>query len=742
LDYSPRHQWESVVEKMSEGLLIVNNDDEIMYANTMFCELLGYKFEDLKGKVAHLLFFDESQQHELIKSAIEDRKNKISGKYDIQLKDSKGRKIWFSISGSPYIDNNAEVIGSIGIHTDINTLKIAESRFRALIENAGDIIAMTDKDGRLIYASPALEKITGFPLENIVGKLGFSIMQPDQIEASRNLLEELMRKPGMPIPRTIRAVHKDGHYIWLEGTVVNLLDDKNIEAIVSNYRDITEKKKSQEKLEQNEKWFNTMVKYGNDAIAIMDAKGELEYLSPNNERILGYSSEELMLNNKREGTYPEDKENLAFITKTVLESPGKTFRHEWRRWHKGGYWVWLEADATNLLNDPNIKGLLINYRDVTERKQAEEKLLRSEKVYKTIASSITGSAILIIDKDYRYELVEGDMIEQFGYFKEKLLGANARDILSPEVFKHLEMDFKRVFEGHYFTTESSRNGYDIITRYVPLHDEKHEVYAALIVGIDVSVVKQAQKDIAELNRVLEAKVLERTAQLETANKELESFSYSVSHDLRAPLRAIHGYTQIIQNEYGRQLDEEGNRLMNRVLVNTKKMGQLIDELLTFSRLGKKELAKHLFSMKDLVNSVVKEHKGLETERQIEVRIDELPDVEADSATIKQVWTNLISNAIKYSRHEEISIIEIGFREEAHEMVYYIKDNGAGFDMRFVNKLFGVFQRLHSEEEFEGIGVGLAIVQRIILKHGGRVWAEGKLDEGATFYFTLLKTKTI
>jgi light-regulated signal transduction histidine kinase (bacteriophytochrome) len=228
-------------------------------------------------------------------------------------------------------------------------------------------------------------------------------------------------------------------------------------------------------------------------------------------------------------------------------------------------------------------------------------------------------------------------------------------------------------------------------------------------------------------------------QLIEANQELESFSYSVSHDLRAPLRAIHGYTKMLKGNYETKLDSEGNRLMNNIVDNAKKMGQLIDDLLAFSRTGRNQLVKMNVSMYDIVTNLCNELKKEQADRTIEFHIGHLSPALADNSAIKQVWLNLISNAVKYSRQKEKTVIEIGSAIKRNEIVYHIKDNGAGFDMRYVDKLFGVFQRLHSDEEFEGTGVGLALVHRIIFKHGGRVWGQGKVNEGATFYFTLNKS---
>lgn len=250
-------------------------------------------------------------------------------------------------------------------------------------------------------------------------------------------------------------------------------------------------------------------------------------------------------------------------------------------------------------------------------------------------------------------------------------------------------------------------------------------------------LSESEARVKSFNQQLEQMVTERTNELETANKELEAFSYSVSHDLRAPLRSIHGYVNILAEEYGSKFDDEAKRLVNIILRNGHKMGQLIDDLLAFSRLGRKELMKSDISMNDMVVSIIEESRKYANQT-LDIKLLTLPTGYADNTTIRQVWINLISNAIKYSKHKEKIEIEIGSIERDNSLIYYVKDNGAGFDMKYYDKLFGVFQRLHSESEFEGTGVGLAIVQRIINKHGGKVWATAAVNKGATFFFSLTK----
>lgn len=378
--------------------------------------------------------------------------------------------------------------------------------------------------------------------------------------------------------------------------------------------------------------------------------------------------------------------------------------------------------------------------DFTERRQAEEQL-RKERDFAESVVNTAPTIILVVDAQGR--------IVRINPYMEKISGYTLAEVINKDWFstflpKRTRDKTRALFLKAVGNIQTAGNIDTIVTRsgeerIIEWYDQTiknadGDTLGLLAIGQDITERKQAEEKISDLNRNLERRVTERTAQLETANKELETFSYSVSHDLRTPLRAIDGFSRILQEDYTDRLDAEGQRLLNVVRDNAGRMGQLIDDILKFSRTSRLEMNFSEIDMEGLAHSVIEELQPVG--RTLQAEIEPLPACMGDHSMMHQVFVNLLSNAIKFSSSMEIATIRVGGYIEGDEAIYFVRDNGAGFDMQYADRLFGVFQRLHDTDEFEGTGIGLAIVKRIVTRHGGRVWAEGKVNEGATIYFAL------
>ncbi|HOT75248.1 MAG TPA: ATP-binding protein, partial [Candidatus Wallbacteria bacterium] len=394
-----------------------------------------------------------------------------------------------------------------------------------------------------------------------------------------------------------------------------------------------------------------------------------------------------------------------------------------------------------LIERENESLFLAVINDITERKKIEKAVLKNEQKYRLLFKNMTsGFALHEIILDDNKKTCDYRFIEVNDSF-EALTGAKAADIIGKTVktiMPATEDYWIETYGKVALTGEAVRfeNYSAAIGKFFEILAYSPEPGKFATIFQDITERKAIEKQILELNDCLEKRVAERTAQLEASNKELEAFAYSVSHDLRAPLRAIDGFSRFLAEDYGEKLDAEGNRLIKVVRDNTQKMDQLISDLLSLSRISRSEMSMAKIDMKKMAGLIYEEILTEEKKASYEWNCPQMPQAFGDPNLIRQVWHNLISNAVKYASRSTLKKIEAGGYILDGETVYFIKDTGVGFNPDYVNKLFGVFQRLHKSEEFEGNGVGLAIVQRIIHRHGGRVWAEGKINEGAAFYFTL------
>jgi PAS domain S-box-containing protein len=381
----------------------------------------------------------------------------------------------------------------------------------------------------------------------------------------------------------------------------------------------------------------------------------------------------------------------------------------------------------------------LTYEKMEEARRVEDELRESWAMFESLFEA-SPDAIAAIHEDGRIARVNTQTERLFGYTREQLVGQPV-ETLVPERFRRAHPAHRQQYcakPGRRPIAESQdlyglrKDGTEFPVDIMLSHLETRQGSLVLSVVRDVTARKAKEERIRQLNHDLEQRVHE----VQAANSELEAFSYSVSHDLRAPVRAMTGFARILEEEHAARLDGEGHRLLQVIRTNAGKMGDLIDGLLTLSFLGRQRMKKGEVGMTELASEVVEEARQQESSRSLEIGVQPLPATRGDRAMLRQVFTNLVSNALKFTRDRSPSVIEIGSCPKGAEIVYYVKDNGAGFDMRYAHRLFGVFQRLHSEREFQGTGIGLALVQRIVHQHGGRVWAEGVIGQGATVYFTL------
>jgi PAS domain S-box-containing protein len=438
---------------------------------------------------------------------------------------------------------------------------------------------------------------------------------------------------------------------------------------------------------------------------------------------------------------------ISDVTRRVLESRDFTLRADKTTDDEIGY---LADGFNDMLTEIDRRKKVLEEANQTlehqvqERRSAENALRVSEQRNRTLVAAMT-AIVWTTDAKGRFIGQQDSWAAYTGQTYDEYVGLGWHGAIHDEDRNAWELSSARALvECHPFALElrlwhAQSSAYRYVSfRGVPVIEAPGVVRDWIGTITDIHDQRVAEGELHKLNAELEQRVALRTSELQAVNKEMEGFSYSVSHDLRAPVRAIAGFSRMLGEDHAQELGEEGRRKLGIIQSEASRMGNLIDDLLTFSRLGRKPIDYVELDMGRMVHSLLERLQAQHEGPKAELRIGALPSARGDRALLEQVWANLISNALKYSGKREHPVIEIAAISEEKEYVYFIRDNGAGFDPRYRAKLFGVFQRLHTDSEFDGTGVGLALVHRIILRHGGRVWADGELDKGATFYFTLLR----
>jgi PAS domain S-box-containing protein len=625
-------------------------------------------------------------------------------------------------------------------------LRESEERFRMLVEGVKDYaIYMLDPTGHVTSWNTGAEWILGYRAEEIIGRHFAEFFTPEDIAERRPEIALETASGEGRFEEEGQRLGKGGKKCTANVVITALRDAKGkLRGFAVVTRDISERVRSQHALHQSEERYRRLVELCPDALFVVRSDGQIVFVNTAATKLLSASSATQLVGQPVEAFLPANR------WASVLERIRQAREH-------GQISPFVEEQMTRLDGAPlaveistaplmfqNRPAMQVIAHDLAERKRAREALERSQAQKGAIVEAAL-DAIISVDDQGRVLEWNPAAAKLFGYPRERALGREMAELILPPgqreahrrgLARHLGNGEGGILGRRLEMTAQRADGseFPVELTVMRLPHVERPVFTGFL--RDITWSKHAEEEILRLNARLEQRVAERTAQLEEANRELEAFSFSVSHDLRAPLRHIVGFVEILQDDARGKLDEVARQHLQFIGESARRLSNLINALLAFSRLSRVDMHRQPVVLAALVEEARGELERESAGRRVEWSIGELPEVEADLAMLRQVVINLVSNALKYTRPRAVAKIEIGAHVGGTETVFHIRDNGVGFISQFADKLFGVFQRLHSERDFEGTGIGLALVRRIIHRHGGRTWAEGAVDEGATFYFSI------
>jgi PAS domain S-box-containing protein len=728
-------------------------EDNSEWWSPRFYELLGYEDGEIEASYNTFLniLLHRDDKKEVVSAVEQHLKSGALYKLEIRMKNKSGEYRWFETVGQASFDTDGNPVRMVGSIIDIDERKKVEHDLESSNEEIQRGIALlseTQVAAKIGSWEVDLGTMTAFwsdevyrihevePGTPIKVEEGINFYREDFRPVIQNAINNAIENKSSWDEECI-LITKTGREIWVRAIGHPVFEDGQLTGLRGLFMDIDETKKKSIELDETNEKLQLSVEAGQIAIWIWDLNtNELEW-NDQAYKVFGVP-DNFEPTFEKFGTmvHPEDLDYVVQATQKTVETGEKLdIQFRWNR--PDGKEIILTGRGDIVRDeDGNPEQMIGINMDITERMRLLENIQLKESQLRSFVEQAP-AAVAMLDTEMKYITVSNQWFKQYNLDKKDLVGISHYDIF-PEINEMPEWleQHQRVLNG-----EELSNPKDKIVRMdgtvqwiswklIPWYNEPGEIGGMIMYTADItSEVYYTEK--------LEKEVAKRTKELASVNEELESFSYSISHDLRAPLRSINGFSDILMEDYADQLDSEGKRLMGVVKESAVTMGQLIDDILEFSRLGKKKIQKSEIDMNKLFESVCEVETGAYSDKQIDLKIDDLPNALGDVALIKQVVVNLVSNAFKYSSKEDKIVINIGFdQSEENEVAYFIKDNGTGFKMEYHDKLFGVFNRLHSKNEFDGTGVGLAIAKRIINKHGGRIWAESEEGKGSTFFFSL------
>lgn len=749
--------YKQLIDEMEDySIILLDTNGNIKSWNRGAEKIKGYLQDEIVGENFRIFYSKEDQLKQLPEHFLEEaiQKGKVVTEGWRIKKD--GSLIWVHSVLNSIHDTNGHLIGFAKIIRDFTEKKKLDDQSRFLsniVHNIHDPIISTNTDFIITQWNPAAAALLGWTEEEAIGKYTRDILKatyPDKdVEEIRKAYFEkgywqgegiFQSKSGEPVNVLITASYlkeKDGKVIGSVVLAKDITQRKKAEQALEKLNNDLErriKERTQEIFETNRR-FQSLVENDYTITLMVDPHYNTIYRSPSAEAILGWTEEERRSMPPEMLIHPDEMEMQKSMMGQILANPNKPMHFIFRTLHKKGHFVWVESVAVNRLHDPGIRAIVVNMHDITERKKSEENIRTNEEKYRLLIERIS-DGFIALDKDFRYTYANKKIGELTGIIPETLIGKVVWDVFPQAVGSE-------TYNAFHLALKEQKYIYNVdYYEQLDLWQENH-IYPSpdgLSVFIrDISERKRAEIVIKQLNESLEERVKLRTAELTSANKALESFSYMVSHDLQSPLRTLNGFTNIILDKYSATFDKELKELFSFILSSSKRMNSIIDDLLKLAKFGNARLSVRSVNMTALFQKVW-DNLTQNTNTSAKLKLDTLPDVHGDESMLEQVIINLLSNAIKYSSKTAQPLINVGYTDSNGAPTFYVKDNGVGFSMEHYNKLFAAFQRLHSREEYEGTGIGLLLVKRIIENHGGNVWAESKVNQGATFYFTLPEKK--